>query len=291
MASFLRRAPHATTGPVGLVHSVNLSEYGVWPGPLKEDDKAKLLINMHDYFFPTEVDRSLAIREIINKRYFADIKTHLSAPRRIFKHLKKEHADSLCERGEPGLGPLNYYTTIDTKKIADEHEGLFLTYAEGARYSIASVSGAGNHVLVYCTTTDLNAQFGYDACVEISQPECFSRAIASTLVQHFKGRNELVRAEHAKCAYQHTRIISGRLHGFSEALIQLGELSVDTIDVLSDKKYLIKESTYRKDSEYRFAFVTRTDVPEYTVIRCPEATKFYRRITNCSDSQTARTSE
>jgi Amidohydrolase len=227
----------------------------------------------------TKVDRSLAIREIINKRYFADIKTHVAAPRRIFKHLKKEHADSLCERGELGLGPLNYYTTIENKNIADEHEGLFLTYAEGARHSIASVSGGGNHVLVYCTTTDLNAQFGYDACVEISQPELFARAIASAVVQHFKGRNELVRAEHTKCVYQHTRIISGRLHGFSEALIQLGELSVDTIDVLSDKKYLIKESSYRKDSEYRFAFVMRTDVPEYTVIKCPEATKFCRRIT------------
>ena len=77
------------------------------------------------------------------------------------------------------------------------------------------------------------------------------------MIQHFKGRNEFARAEHSKCAYQHTRIISGRLHGFSEALIQLGELSVDTIDVLSDKKYLIKEDTYRKDSEYRFAFESR----------------------------------
>src|SRR5262249_35847173 len=102
-----------------------------------------------------------------------------------------------------------------------------------------------------------NARFGYNACVEISQPDLFSQVVTSAVIQHFKGRNEFARAEHSKCAYQHTRIISGRLHGFSEALIQLGELSVDTIDVLSDKKYLIKEDTYRKDSEYRFAFESR----------------------------------
>src|SRR5712672_1613792 len=37
--------------------------------------------------------------------------------RRIFRgaHLRKEHADSLCERGELGLGPLNYYTTIENE--------------------------------------------------------------------------------------------------------------------------------------------------------------------------------
>jgi hypothetical protein len=78
--------------------------------------------------------------------------------------------------------------------------------------------------------------------------------------------------------YQHTRIIFGQLHGFSEALIKLGELSVNTIDVLSDKKYRIKESTHRKESEYRFAFVMKTDVPEYTVIKCPEAAKLCRRV-------------
>ena len=165
MASFLRRAPHATTGPVGLVHSVNLSEYGVWPGPLKDNDRANLLINMHDYFFPDKVGRNLAIKEIRNKKYFVDRGINVDAPRHVFKHMREEHAISLCERGELGLGPLNYYTTIENENIADKHEGWFITYAEGARYSIASVSGAHRHVLLYCTTTDRNAQFGYDACV------------------------------------------------------------------------------------------------------------------------------
>jgi hypothetical protein len=278
MASFLSRTPGATTGPAGLVHSVNLLEYGIWPGPLKDDDRANLLINMHDYFFPDKVGRNLAIKEIKNKRYFVDKGLNVAAPRHVFKHMRKEHAISLCERGELGLGPLNYYTTIENENIADKHEGWFITYAEGARYSIASVSGAGRHVLLYCTTTDRNAQFGYDACVEISQPELFSQIVASAVVQHFKERNQLVRPEHSKCVYQHTRIISGRLSGFSETLIQLGELSVDTIDVLSDKKYRIKESTHRKEAEYRFAFVMKTDVPDYIVIKCPEVAKSCRRV-------------
>jgi hypothetical protein len=277
LATFLSRNPGATSGPAGYVHSVNLSEYGIWKGRLKDQDRANLLINMHDYFFPTKVDRDLVIREIRNKRYFVDREASIAAPRRVFKHMRKEHADALCECGELGLGPLNYYTTIENEHIGDKHEGLFVTYAEGARHCVASVSGAGSHVLLYCTTTDPNAQLGYDACVEISQPELFSQLVASGVVRHFRRRNELARAEHSKCVYQHTRIISGRLRGFSEALIQLGELSVDTIDVLSDKKYLIKESTHRKASD-RFAFIMRTDVPNYTVIKCPEAVKFCRRV-------------
>ena len=94
MASFLSNTG-ATTGPAGVVHSVNLSEYGIWQGPLKDDDRAKLLINMHDYFFPTKADRKRAIKEIINKRYFADKRAYVATPRRVFKHLRKEHADTL----------------------------------------------------------------------------------------------------------------------------------------------------------------------------------------------------
>jgi hypothetical protein len=278
MASFLSRNPGATSGPAGAVHSVNLSEYGIWEGPLKDEDKAKLLINMHDYWCTAKVDRDLVVTEIIRKRYFVDQNRRRATPTRVFKMLKEEHADSLCERGCLGLGPLNYYITVENEKIADKHGGMFITYAEGSRYSIATVTGAGSHVLVYCTTKDANARFGYEACVEISQPAAFSQVVAKAVAEHFKGRNELVRVEHSKCVYQHSRVIAGRLHGFSEGLVHLGELSVDTIDVLSDKKYLIKESTHAKDSEYRFAIVMRTDVPDYTVIECPQVARFCRRV-------------
>jgi hypothetical protein len=278
MANFLSRTPGTTTGPSGVVHSVNLSEYGIWEGPLKEEDKARLLINMHDSWCTAKVDRDLIVKEIKSKKYFIDQNRRPAIAARVFKMLRKEHADALCERGCLGLGPLNYYTTVENKTIADRHEGLFITYAEGSRYSIATVSGAGSHVLVYCTTTDANAQLGYDACVEIREPAVFSQVVAKGVADHFKGRNDLVRVEHSKCVYQHSRVIAGGLHGFSEALIQLGELSVNTIDVLSDKKYLIKESTYARDSEYRFAFVMRTDVPGYTVIGCPQGAEFCRRV-------------
>src|SRR5262245_33247365 len=123
MASFLSRTPGATTGPAGRVHSVNLAEYGIWEGRLNDNDRANLLINMHDYFFPTKVNRNLAIKEIRNKRYFVDKGVNVAAPRHLFKHMRKEHAVSLCERGELGLGPLNYYTTIENENIADKHEG------------------------------------------------------------------------------------------------------------------------------------------------------------------------
>jgi hypothetical protein len=278
MASFLSKNPGTTTGPAGVVHSVNLSEYGIWEGPLNDEDKARLLINMHDYWCTAKVNRDLIVKEIVSKKYFIDQNRRAAISRHVFKMLRKEHADALCERGCLGLGPLNYYTTVENKKISDRHEGMFITYAEGSRYSIATVSGAGSHVLVYCTTTDVNAQLGYDACVEISEPAAFSQVLAKAVAEQFKGRNELVRAEHSKCVYQHSRVIAGRIHGFSEELIHLGELSVDTIDVLSDKKYLIKESTHATDSEYRFAIVMRTDVPEYTVIECPQVARFCRRV-------------
>jgi hypothetical protein len=278
MATFLSRIPGATTGPAGLVHSVSLSEYGIWEGRLKDEDRANLLINMHEHCIPTKGDRKLVIREIRRKKYFVDERRPTAAPRRVFKNLKPEHAESLCEGGELGLGPLNYYATIENEYIVDKHEGLLITYAESDRYSIATVSGAGRHVLLYCTTLSQNTQFGYGACVEISHPKLFSQVVASAIARHFNGKNQLVRAEHSRCVYQHSRIISGRLHGFSDALIKLGELSVDTIDVLSDRKYLIKESTHEKEAEYRFAFVMKTDVEGYTVIKCPEAAKLCRRV-------------
>lgn len=278
MASFLTSKPGATTGPAGVVHSVSLSEYAIFDKPLSDEDKAKLLVNMHDHWLGGKVDRDLIVREISRKRYFFDQQLTSATPRSVFKMLKKEYADALCERGCVGLGTLKYYTTFENENIADRHEGLFVSYAEGERYSVASVTGAGSHVLVCCTTTDPDADFGYEACVAISDPEAFSRLVAKAIAEKFKGRNKLVRVGHSECVYQHSRVIAGRLHGFYEELVHLGEVSVDTIDVLSDKKYLIKESTHATEKEYRFAFVMKTDVPDYTVIECAEAAKLCRRV-------------
>jgi hypothetical protein len=192
--------------------------------------------------------------------------------------LRKRDADSFCERGSIGLGTPDYYASAEKKEIGDKHEGVFVTYAEGKRYSVFAATGVGKHVLVYCTTTDQTTDFGYDACVEITQPEDFAREIANTIATHFKFKNQLVRVEQSKCVYQHSRVIAGRLRAFSEDLVHLKELSVDTFDVLSDKKYLIKESIHAKDSEYRFAFVMKADIPKYTIIECPQVTRYCRRV-------------
>jgi hypothetical protein len=279
MASFLSRYPGATSGPAGVVHSVDIFYWSLHDGSLTDDERAKLLIYLHDTFFEIKVDRELVVTEIKRKKYFVDQNRRSAISSRVFKMLSKAHQDLLCERGCLALGPLAYYTKVENERIADRHEGMFITYAQGSKLSIASVNRAGSHILVYCTTKDANARFGYDACVEICQPAAFSRVVAKAVAEHFKGRNDLVRVEHSKCVYQPSRVIAGRLRGFHQALADLGEVSVDTIDVLSDKKYIIKESTHAKDSEYRFAFVMKTDVPDsVSVIECPEAVKFCRRV-------------
>jgi hypothetical protein len=193
--------------------------------------------------------------------------------------MKSAHADMLCREGIIGLGPLNYYTTVENKRIADGSEGLFITHAEGEKKSVWSVTSIGNHVLVYCTTTNTDAQFeGYDACVEIADPARFAEIISATITKKFAGKNRLSLIESSRCVYQHSRIISGPLHGFTEALIELGEMSRDTIDVLSNKKYLIKESSFSRDCEFRFAFVMETDVTDYVLLSCPDVTSMCRRL-------------
>jgi hypothetical protein len=277
MASFLERHPGTTTGPAGAVHSISLSEYGVWP-LLTESDRSKLLINMHDFWFP-KADRSLAQAEIERGAYFTDAVHSSGRPPRLFKMMKPVHAEALCRDGVVGLGPLKYYTTVENRAIADASEGLFITHADGERNSVLSVTSAGSHVLLHCTTSDINARFdGYEACVEIIDGERFAAVISAGLNKHFAGKNRVTNVESSKCVYQHSRIISGRLHGFGEALLELGELSKDTIDVLSDKKYLIKDTSYSKDREFRSAFVMQMDVAEYVLLSCPEVSSLCRRI-------------
>jgi hypothetical protein len=279
MASFMTSKPGMTHGPAGPVHSVKLGEYVLFEKPLSDDERAKLLINMHDHWCMSKENRNSIVREIKRKRYFTDGVLKPGIPRRLFKIMKARYADMLCENGVLGLGPLNYYQKVEDQDIYDKHEGVFIAYAEGEKCAVASVSEAGSHVLLYCTTTEPDARFeGYDACVEIRDPEAFMRATANSVSAHFSGRNELLRVEQSPCVYQHSRIVAGRLSGFSEALIHLGEISVDTIEVLSAKKYLIKETAYASDSEYRIAFGMRTDVLDYTVVECREVIGYCRRV-------------
>src|SRR5690349_20938887 len=109
VASFMSKNPGVTSGPAGIVHSFALSEHVICKGPLPDDDKAKLLIYLHDKWADSKVDRNLVVREINRKRYFIDGHKRPRAPHRVFKMLKKEHADSLCDRGYLCLGPLKYY--------------------------------------------------------------------------------------------------------------------------------------------------------------------------------------
>jgi hypothetical protein len=256
---------------------VTLGEYLITER-LDGQEQANLLMYLHDKWVGTANHKDL-LREVRQKRYFKDGDLHKRVPRCLFKKMRAVHADALCAKGEIGLGPVRYYTDVANKRIADPNEGWFVAHAVGSEHSVTAALGAGQHVLVYCTTLDRNAPFpGYDACVEITDPTAFARAVSRSVAAYFGRSNELVRVEHGRCVYQHSRILSGQLDAFSEALVRLGELSVDTIDVLSDKQYLIKERAHAKDAEYRFAFVMRTDVRDYTIVKCSEAAAFCRRV-------------
>lgn len=278
MAKFMSSRPGATTGPAGHVHSVTLGEY-IITGPLNQPNLVKFLMYLHDDWCVVTARREDVLREVRRRLYFRGEDKQERVPRRVFKKMMARHADALCAKGQIGLGPVRYYTAVENRRIVDPHEGFFIAHAAGVEQAVTAVLSAGQHVLVYCTTLDESAPFpGYDACVEISDPAAFARAVSRSVAAHFGRSNHLALMEHGPCVYQHSRILSGRLHGFTEALVRMGELSVDTIDVLTHKQYLIKERAYAKDAEYRFAFVMRRDVPDYTVVECAEAASFCRRI-------------
>src|SRR5262249_37082147 len=164
--------------------------YLIFERLLDGQELADLLMYLHDKWCPATADRAHLILEVRQKRYFKDGGILKRVPRRLFKKMKAVHADALCARGEVGLGAVRYYTAVENKRIADANEGWFIAYAVGSEHSVSASLGAGQHVLVYCTTMDKNAPFpGYDACVEITDPTAFAREVSRSVAAHFGQSN------------------------------------------------------------------------------------------------------
>lgn len=267
-----------TSGPVGLTHSITLGEYCVYQNPVSETDNKNILLYLHNKWIGAHNSDDI-ISEIHKRKYLNTGRLRLSIPKRIFKKMKAEYADLLCKNGIVRLGRLSSYEKNENPAIADRNEGLFICQAVGQNKTVYATVRANEHVLVYCVTKDINATFdSYDSCVEISNPAEFAARLGKALQMKFAGKNALKYSTMADCHYQHSRIVRGALHGFAEALVDLGELSVDTIDVVSDRKFIIKEQRFIADNEFRFAFVMQGDVQNYVTIECTDIIRLCRRV-------------
>ena len=255
-----------------------MGEYCVYQNPVSDTDNEKILWYLHNKWINSPNSDDI-ISEIHKRKYLNTDRLKLSIPKRLFKKMKAEYADLLCNNGIVRLGALSFYEKCENHAIKDSNEGLFICQAVGQDKTVYAVVRTNEHVLVYCVTKDLNANFdGYDACVEILNPGEFAMRLRNALNIKFAGKNALKYSIMARCHYQHSRIVCGALHGFAESLVDLGELSVDTIDVIADRKFIIKERQFIADNEFRFAFVMQGDVQNYVTIECPDIIGLCRRI-------------
>lgn len=276
MATSYMSSTGLTTGPRGSRPSFLLSEYIIFKGILSKKDLKNLLVNQHYRFFG-QLDQNV-IKEINKRRYLNCDSMTGKYPKILYKMMKSENANKLCDFGSVMLGSIPYYAKTENTSIRDGLEGSFLSLAIGKNLSVASLVGTGNHVLCFCTTEDQSVRFdGYDACVEIREPSLFANLVSQSLKKELSGHvmQEVILGS---CNYQFSRVIIGKMHDYNEALMHLGELSVETVDVLSNHKFRLKPARYAHESEFRMAFVMDHDVPSYVALKCPEIRNLCRRL-------------
>ncbi|MCK1407664.1 hypothetical protein [Bradyrhizobium sp. 76] len=247
---------------------------------ISREDLAKTLAYCHRTYLPEWTSSDVEL-EIARGKYLDLRSPSRPTPSRLYKMWPAKHADNLVKLGIIRLNPALYFTTVEAPAIKDEREAAFIECGIGVERIVVNASTIGRHSLLFCTTTDRSVRFeGYDSCVEVTNPEGFLSELSNALQLRSaaSGANRLMQVGHSRCSYQHSRVVVGPMHGFNEHLVKLGEISWDTINILSPQKFFIKGADNQPEREYRMVFTMEFDVTGPVDLEIKKLSDYCRRL-------------
>jgi hypothetical protein len=197
-----------------------------------------LLADQQRAFFGSDAD---AEAEILSMSYH-----RMKTPEKgvsTFRWLPKMYCDEFFETGRLRLSTIQGFGNDAAR---DQMEGLFVEHIRFSDYERFQVIGLGDDVLALCTThLPNNKHPGNDACFLINDPTAFHDLITRRLAIHFP----VIRSEHGKVSYKHSRVISGK-----SKLKAPQHISSSSIDIAPLAKYFVKPKEFEPEQEYRFCW-------------------------------------
>ncbi|SPJ35246.1 hypothetical protein [Kushneria phyllosphaerae] len=210
----------------------------------------------------------------------------------LYKHLESVHADALIRKGSIRIGTLYEYRDQEKhgEGVLDEEEGVVRTHAKRSGYfdetnvdafmsNFVSVGDGGSVYIgnadltlsescssswIYCVSEseDKSVSTGlssnYDACVELVDPDRFSREIKKFLSRKF-GCVRIEKSDWLKCQYV------GR--------------DLEENHRLRDVPFLLKEAIFSHQKEVRVLFLPKREIEiKPLIVSIPNLKKYVRRI-------------
>lgn len=216
----------------------NLAEFLIFPNKLSQKERIRVLADQQRAFFGLDADTEA---EILAMSYH-----RMKAPEKgasTYRWLPKMYCDEFFEKGILKLSTIKGFGNDAAR---ESNEGAFVEHLQFSDYERFQVIGLGDDVLALCTTHQPNNKHtGNDACFMINEPSAFHDLITRLLAINFP----VIRSEHGKVSYKHSRVISGK-----SKLNVPQQISSSSIDFAPLAKYFVKPKTFEHEQEYRYCW-------------------------------------
>jgi hypothetical protein len=245
-----------------------IQEVAIFPPNLSNQKIIAVTENMSDYFFDTTSSKSGGIQDIV--AFEKDFESLKLPENRLIKLSKTEYIDDFFENGRLHLGSFEYYSNFDNNEIGDKKEGSYILVGRNPTQTVfAKIGGGPNNYLFCCYDGEpdksLLKKFNYNDYFEIVDVQGFRSAIEKSL-----GASK---SDSSKCLYRKLKVIVGE----SPENYVFNEISMKLLNLVNDSKYYLKTSDFEHQKESRFVWTIDGNVPESTIIDCPEAIKYCKR--------------
>lgn len=210
----------------------------------------------------------------------------------LYKHLESVHADALIKKGSIRIGTLYEYRDQEKhgEGVLDREEGIFRTHGRRSGHfdetnvdtymsNFINIEGGGrayienaelilresfSNAWVYCVSESedkiVSAELSsnYDACVELIDPDRFSKEIKKFLSRRF-GYIRIDKSDWLRCQYV------GR--------------DLEENDQMREVPFLLKEESFSHQKEVRALFLPKKEIEiKPLVVGIPNLKKYVRRI-------------
>ncbi|NUQ21265.1 MAG: hypothetical protein HOQ09_09930 [Gemmatimonadaceae bacterium] len=200
----------------------------------------------------------------------------------VYRYMEPQFVDDFFSLGKLRISSFARFHRHEDEQRGDREEGWSTVIGEHGDSTFMSITQRGHDAYVLCGTTVPNREAMRDfgtGCIWIVDTARF--AIAVSLALPFYGGGI-----EGHCIYQDDRSFRVKLdanpglveHQAQPAGIDLSLMIQNLNQFSGPEMFFLKSDRFSHQSEYRFVWYSRGNVPEYLDIQCPDAVKFCRRV-------------
>jgi hypothetical protein len=205
----------------------------------------------------------------------------------VFRYMPEVYVDAFFSDGVLRLSSFSAFSKHEDEQRLDKNEGSGTVVNiddEGTGQTVLAAMRQGHDAYLLCGSTNYSNGLAEVFCTDsgflINDPTSFGCTIAQAIPGFRSGLE-------GACIYLDKKTVSrkaGKLDFDSMKVspdkneLDMGKMFNAISSIAGDDLFFLKHTRYQHQAEYRLLWLTGHEVPDFVVVKCPEAVQFCTRF-------------